>query len=115
MADAEKILVVDGARTPVGSFGGVFKDVPAHELGGVAGKAALQRAGVAPEDVDEVVMGCIGQVGPDAYNARRVAIEAGLPKRTPAYTVNRLCGSGLQAVWSAAMQLRWGGADIHMA
>ncbi|MGI5996883.1 thiolase family protein [Saccharomonospora viridis] len=115
MADAEKILVVDGARTPVGSFGGVFKDVPAHELGGVAGKAALQRAGVAPEDVDEVVMGCIGQVGPDAYNARRVALEAGLPKRTPAYTVNRLCGSGLQAVWSAAMQMRWGGVDIALA
>ena len=60
-------------------------------------------------------MGCIGQVGPDAYNACRVAIESGLPKQTPAYTVNRLCGSGLQAVWSAAMQLRWGGADIHMA
>ncbi|KHF43003.1 thiolase family protein [Saccharomonospora viridis] len=115
MADAEKILVVDGARTPVGSFGGVFKDVPAHELGGVAGKAALQRAGVAPEDVDEVVMGCIGQVGPDAYNARRVALEGGLPKRTPAYTVNRLCGSGLQAVWSAAMQMRWGGVDIALA
>ncbi len=115
MADAEKILGVDGARTPVGSFGGVFKDVPAHELGGVAGKAALQRAGVAPEDVDEVVMGCIGQVGPDAYNARRVALEAGLPKRTPAYTVNRLCGSGLQAVWSAAMQMRWGGVDIALA
>ncbi|ACU96823.1 thiolase family protein [Saccharomonospora viridis] len=115
MADAEKILVVDGARTPVGSFGGVFKDVPAHELGGIAGRAALQRAGVAPEDVDEVVMGCIGQVGPDAYNARRVALEAGLPKRTPAYTVNRLCGSGLQAVWSAAMQMRWGGVDIALA
>ncbi len=111
----EKILVIDGARTPVGSFGGVFKDVPAHELGGVAGRAALERAGVAPADIDEVVMGCIGQVGPDAYNARRVALESGLPKRTPAYTVNRLCGSGLQAVWSAAMQMRWGGVDFALA
>ncbi len=111
----EKILVIDGARTPVGSFGGVFKDVPAHELGGIAGRAALERAGVQGEDIDEVVMGCIGQVGPDAYNARRVAVEAGLPKRTPAYTVNRLCGSGLQAVWSAAMQMRWGGVDLALA
>lgn len=115
MSSDETIVVVDGARTPVGSFGGVFKDVPAHELGGVAGRAALTRADVDGADVDEVVMGCIGQVGPDAYNARRVALAAGLPKRTPAYTVNRLCGSGLQAVWSAAMQMRWGGVDVALA
>jgi acetyl-CoA C-acetyltransferase len=60
-------------------------------------------------------MGCIGQVGADAYNARRVALAAGLPARTPAHTVNRLCGSGLQAVWSAAMQIRWGAAEIAVA
>jgi acetyl-CoA C-acetyltransferase len=112
---SEKVLVVDGARTPVGSFGGVFKDVPAHELGATAARAAVSRAGVLVEAIDEVVMGCIGQVGPDAYNARRVAVAAGLPVRTPAYTVNRLCGSGLQAIWSAAMQLRWGGADVVLA
>jgi acetyl-CoA C-acetyltransferase len=111
----ERILVIDGARTPIGSFGGVFKDVPAHQLGGIAGRAALERSGVQPDDIDEVVMGCIGQVGPDAYNARRVAVEAGLSTRTPAYTVNRLCGSGLQAVWSAAMQMRWGGVDVALA
>ncbi|MFD0311009.1 thiolase family protein [Streptomyces sp. NPDC127119] len=115
MADAEKIIVLDGARTPVGSFGGAFKDVPGFELGATAAKEALRRSGVAAEKVDEVVMGCIGQVGPDAYNARRVAIAAGLPKSVPAYTVNRLCGSGLQAIWSAAMQMRWGGADFALA
>jgi acetyl-CoA C-acetyltransferase len=115
MSADEKVVIVDGARTAVGSFGGVFKDVPAHELGATAATAALARAGVAPEDVGEVVMGCIGQVGPDAYNARRVALSAGLPASTPAYTVNRLCGSGLQAVWSAAMQLRWGGVDVALA
>lgn len=115
MTTPEPIVIVDGARTPVGSFGGVFKDVPAHELGAAATKAALSRAGVAPEDIDEVVMGCIGQVGPDAYNARRVGIAAGLPENVPAYTVNRLCGSGLQAVWSAAMQMRWGAAAITLA
>jgi acetyl-CoA C-acetyltransferase len=115
MAEPEKIVVLDGARTPVGSFGGVFKDVPGFELGATASQEALNRAGVAAEDIGEVVMGCIGQVGPDAYNARRVAITAGLPKNVPAYTVNRLCGSGLQAIWSAAMQMRWGGLDFALA
>ncbi|MFF9217003.1 thiolase family protein [Streptomyces viridosporus] len=115
MGSQEKILIVEGARTPIGSFGGAFKDVPAHELGGTAARAALKRAGVEPQDIGEVVMGCIGQVGPDAYNARRVALAAGLPTSTPAYTVNRLCGSGLQAIWSAAMQMRWGGVDIALA
>ncbi|MFE9976391.1 thiolase family protein [Streptomyces hirsutus] len=112
---AESIVVVDGARTPVGSFGGAFKDTPAHRLGAVAAREALTRAGVAPETIDEVVMGCIGQVGADAYNARRVALDTGLPVGIPAYTVNRLCGSGLQAVWSAVMQMRWGAADIALA
>ncbi|WP_460062516.1 thiolase family protein [Streptomyces sp. YKOK-I1] len=115
MTEQEKILVLDGARTPIGGFGGAFAGVPAHELGAAAAREALTRAGVAPGEVDEVVMGCIGQAGPDAYNARRVALAAGLDVATPAYTVNRLCGSGLQAVWSAAMQLRWGGVDIALA
>jgi acetyl-CoA C-acetyltransferase len=111
----EKIVIVDGARTPVGSFGGVFKDVPGFELGAIATKAALERSGVPGEDIREVVMGCIGQVGADAYNARRVAITAGLPASVPAYTVNRLCGSGLQAIWSAAMEMRWNGLDLALA
>jgi len=115
MSTPEPIVIIDGARTPVGSFGGAFKDVPAHELGATAVRAALERAGVAPENIDEVIMGCIGQVGADAYNARRVTLAAGLPVETPALTVNRLCGSGLQAVWSAAQEIRWGTADIAVA
>ncbi|MBX4170488.1 thiolase family protein [Rhodococcus sp. DMU2021] len=115
MTAPERIVIVDGARTPVGSFGGALKDVPAHELGATAVREALQRAGVAGEDIDEVVMGCIGQVGADAYNARRVTLAAGLPVSTPALTVNRLCGSGLQAVWSAAQEIRWGAAEITVA
>ncbi|USI93085.1 thiolase family protein [Rhodococcus pyridinivorans] len=115
MNSAESIVIVAGARTPVGSFGGIFKNTPAHELGAAAVTAALARADVAGEAIDEVVMGCIGQVGPDAYNARRVAMAAGLPVSVPAYTVNRLCGSGLQAIWSASMQLRWGNADLAVA
>ena len=114
-SSTERVVVLDGARTPIGSFGGVLADVPGYELGAVAAREALRRAGVAGEDIDEVVMGCIGQVGPDAYNARRVGRGAGLPDNVPAYTVNRLCGSGLQAIWSAAMQMRWGGVDFALA
>jgi acetyl-CoA C-acetyltransferase len=111
----DKIVIVEGARTPVGTFGGALKDVPAHELGATAVRGAVARSGVAATEVAEVVMGCIGQVGPDAYNARRVAVAAGLPKHVPAYTVNRLCGSGLQAVWSAAMEMRWNDLDVTVA
>ncbi len=111
----DRIVVIDGARTPIGSFGGQFKDVPAHELGATAVKEALLRSNVAADEPSEVVMGCIGQVGGDAYNARRVAIAAGLPKSTPAFTVNRLCGSGLQAIWSAAQEMRWNDLDFTVA
>jgi len=114
-SNTDPIVLVDGARTPVGSFGGAFKNVDAHELGAVAVRGALERSGVTAEQVQEVVMGCIGQVGKDGYNARRVALAAGLPTRTPAFTVNRLCGSGLQAIWSAAQELRWGNIDITVA
>ena len=115
MAAREKIVILGGARTPIGSFGGVFRGTAAHELGAVASTEALRRAGVAGDEVGEVVMGCIGQVAGDAYNARRVALAAGLPVRTPAFTVNRLCGSGLQAIWSGAQELLWGGVDVVLA
>jgi acetyl-CoA C-acetyltransferase len=111
----DKIIVLDGARTPTGSFGGMFKDIPGFELGATASKAALERSGVGAQDISEVVMGCIGQVGADAYNARRVAVAAGLPPSIPAFTVNRLCGSGLQAIWSAAMEMQWNGLDFALA
>ncbi|WP_110589980.1 thiolase family protein [Microbacterium suaedae] len=116
MADArERIVIAAGARTPVGSFGGAFRDVPAHVLGARATTEALRRSGIDGDDVGEVVMGCIAQIGPDAYNARRVALEAGLSTRVPAFTVNRLCGSGLQAIWSGAQELLWGGVDVVVA
>lgn len=112
---APRVVLVAGARTPVGSYGGVFRDTDAFELGAQAVTAALSRARVEPGEVGEVVMGCIAQNGPDAYNARRVALAAGLPTRVPAFTVNRLCGSGLQAIWSGAQQLQWGGTDVVVA
>lgn len=115
MAERGKVVILSGARTPVGSFGGVFRDTPAHELGAAASVEALRRSGVSGEEIGEVVMGCIGQVHGDAYNARRVALTAGLSVRTPAFTVNRLCGSGLQAIWSGAQELLWGGVDVVLA
>lgn len=111
----ERIVIVDGARTPIGDFCGSLASVPAHELGAIAARAALARAGVAPDEITEVVMGCVGQVGGDAFNARRVALAAGLPVSVPAFSVNRLCGSGLQAIWSAALQLRETGGSFALA
>ncbi|MFG6503976.1 thiolase family protein [Microbacterium sp. P05] len=115
MSAREKVVLVAGARTPIGSFGGSLSSVPAHELGARAVIGALERAGIGGGDVGEVIMGCIAQNGPDAYNARRVALAAGLPARVPAFTVNRLCGSGLQAIWSGAQELLWGGVDVVVA
>lgn len=112
---AEKIAIVAGARTPVGRFGGAFKDTPAHELGAQAVVEALRRSGVASDRVGEVVIGTIGQVHSDAYISRRIALAAGLDNNTPAFTVNRLCGSGLQAIWSGAQELLWGGVDVVVA
>jgi acetyl-CoA C-acetyltransferase len=111
----DAIAIVAGARTPIGRFGGTFRGTPAHELGAQATVEALRRSGVAPERVGEVIVGTIGQVAGDAYIARRIALAAGLDVRTPAFTVNRLCGSGLQAIWSGAQQLRWGGVDVVVA
>lgn len=111
----EKIVIVSGARTPVGSFGGVFRDTDGYRLGAAAVTAALERAGIGGDEVGEVVMGCVGQYGPDVYNARRVALAASLHPRIPALTVNRLCGSGLQAIWSGAQELLWGDVDVVVA
>jgi acetyl-CoA C-acetyltransferase len=106
---------VNGARTPIGRYAGALASVDGHELGAGALRAAISRSGLDPASIDEVIMGCIGQVGADAYNARRVALAAGLPESTTAFTVNRLCGSGLQAILSGAMQLQTGASDVVAA
>lgn len=110
-----KIAILDGARTPVGSYGGALSSLDAYELGGHAIREALLRAGVNGDRVGDVIMGQVGQVGPDAYNARRTLFEAGLSDNIPAFNVNRLCGSGLQAIWSAAQELLWGGPQYVVA
>jgi acetyl-CoA C-acetyltransferase len=109
------IVIIGGARTAIGRYSGAFKNTPAHVLGGIVIKEALGRAGVAPAEVDEVIMGQVGGVGPDAFNARRCALEAGLPTTSTAMNVNRLCGSGLQSIWSAAQEIMTGSADVVVA
>eukprot|EP00899_Mesostigma_viride_P007240 jgi/Mesvir1/16517/Mv10067-RA.1 len=104
-SDRPDIVIVGGARTPIGKFGGSLKDVPAFELGAIAIRAALERSKISPEDVNEVIMGQVGQVGHDAYNARRCALTAGIPCASTAMNVNRLCSSGLQAIITGAQQL----------
>lgn len=111
----DSVVIVAGARTAIGTYGGAFKDIPTADLGAAAIRAALERAGVGADEVDEVILGCVGQVGPEAFNARRAALAAGLPVSSNAYNVNRLCGSGLQAIWSGAMELTTGEASIVVA
>lgn len=111
----DPVVIVSGVRTAIGRFGGALKDVEAWELGAVCIREALERAAIAPEDVDEVVIGEVGQVGPDAYNARRCALGAGLPARSTAMNVNRLCSSGLQAIVTGAQQILAGWATIVVA
>lgn len=111
----QDVVILSGARTPIGSFGGAFRDVPARDLAATALREAIARAGLQPIDVEEVILGCVGQVGADAYIARTSALAAGLPVSSTAYTVNRLCGSGLQAIVSASEALLTGKAEIVAA
>jgi acetyl-CoA C-acetyltransferase len=112
---SQTIVVVGAARTAIGKYGGAFKNTPAHELGAAAIRAAMERGAVTADMVDEVVMGQVGEVGPDAYNARRCALAAGLPVTSTAMNVNRLCGSGLQAIWTGALEILSGAARIVVA
>lgn len=111
----DPVVVVGYARTPVGSYGRSLAEVPAHVLGATAAKAALERAGLTPEDPDEWIVGCVGSTGPDAYISRRIALEAGAPVESTAVTVNRLCGSAMQAIGQAALELMVGESDIVVA
>ena len=109
-------IVITGAkRTPVGSFNGAFANITAHELGQTAIKAALEQAGVAPGDVNEVVLGQILAAGEGQGPARQAAIGAGIPVEATAYSINQICGSGLRAVAIAAQGIAAGDADIIVA
>jgi acetyl-CoA C-acetyltransferase len=111
----EDVVIVSAARTPVGSFNGALSSVPAHTLGEVAIRAALDRAHVPPADVDEVIMGQILTAGEGQNPARQAAIAAGIPIEATAWGLNQVCGSGLRAVAVGAQQIKTGDADIIVA
>ena len=110
-----KAVILSGVRTPIGSFGGSLKDVSAVELGRIAIDAAIERAGVDPGDIDEVIMGNVLQAGLGMNPARQAAVSAGIPDSVPSFTVNKVCGSGLKAVALAAQAISAGDADLIVA
>lgn len=112
MSDA---FVIAGARTPIGSFLGAYRSLTAPELGAVAVREAIARAGVKPADVDEVIMGHVLTAGVGQAPARQAALQAGLPPTVPAVTINKVCGSGLKAVMMASQAIRCGDADAIVA
>src|SRR5437773_10334040 len=108
-------VILAACRTPIGSFGGVFKDLSAVDLASIAVREAIARARVPLSDVADVVLGCVLQAGAGMNVARQAALRAGLPVDVPAETVNRVCGSGLQAVVHAVEALRMGYVDTIVA
>lgn len=110
-----EVVIASAVRTPIGKFGGSLKDVPARKLGAIVIKEALNRAGVDPAMVDEVIMGCVLQGGLGQNVSRQMSLDAGLPVEVPTFTINKVCGSGLRAVELAAQIIKAGDADIVVA
>src|SRR6185503_13114930 len=108
-------VIMSACRTPIGAFGGALKDVSAADLGAVVVREAIARAAAKPEDVGDVVLGCVLQAGIGMNVARQAALKAGLPVEVPGETVNRVCGSGLQAVVHAVEAIRVGYVDTMVA
>src|SRR5881296_2622731 len=112
----KEIVIIDGARTAFGTYGGQLRDTSATDLGVIAAKAALEKSKVDPKQIDHVIFGNVLQTSGDAvYLARHIGLKSGLPKEVPALTVNRLCGSGLQAILLGANEIRLGNADFVLA
>ena len=112
---AKKVVLAGACRTAIGTMGGGLSTTPAAELGAIVIKEALNRAGVAPEKVDQVYMGCVIQAGQGQNVARQSSIKAGIPNEVPAVTINVVCGSGLNCVNMAAQMIQAGDADIVVA
>src|SRR5262245_42784073 len=112
---AADVVILGAARTPIGRYGGSFKDTHPAELGAVAVTAALSRAGVATAAVDEVLIGHGRQAGSGPNTARQVAHRAGVPHTAPAYTINKACASGLQAIASGAQSIVLGESSLVVA
>ncbi len=116
MSNTTEIVIVNGARTPMGRYCGKLRDFTAMDLGAIASEEAMRRSGVEPAEIDHVVMGNAQQTSGDAlYGARHVSLKAGVPIEVPALTVNRLCGSGMQSVVSAAQMIQLGEATTVLA
>ena len=115
MSILKEAVIVSGVRLPVGNFGGSLKDVSAIDMGAMVVKEAVNRAGIKPGDVDEVIIGQVGEVAENGFVARAISLKAGLPKETTAYSVNRQCGSGLQSIADAVMEIQTGFADVVVA
>ena len=116
MTDQREAVIVSTARTPMGRYGGQLREVRPDDLAAVVIREAVDRAGVRPEDVDDVVMGCANQAGEDNRNVARMGLLlAGFPVEVPGQTVNRLCGSGMQATVAAAREIQAGGAQVMVA
>jgi acetyl-CoA C-acetyltransferase len=111
----EEIVLISGTRTAIGTFGGALSETPASDLAAHVFREAVSRAGIQPDQVDQVILGCVGQVAEDGYIARHAAVKGGLPIGTPAYTVNRICGSGLEAINTAARWIQTGDAEVVVA
>ena len=112
---ARDVVIVGAARTPIGSFQGSLAKVTAPQLGAIAIKAALERAGVSPDQVSETIMGCVLQAGVGQAPARQAAIFAGIPESVPAVTLNKVCGSGMKAVIAGAQAIALGDAEVVVA
>src|SRR3989337_2212662 len=111
----ESEVVLSACRTPIGSFGGVLKDLSAADLGAIVIREAIVRAGINAADIGDVVMGCVLQAGAGMNVARQAALKAGVPVEVPAETINRVCGSGLQAVVHAVEAVKAGYVDLMLA
>lgn len=115
MSELKEVVIVAGARTAVGAYGGSLKDVSAIDMGALVVKEAVKRANIKASDVDEVIIGQVGQIAENGFVARAISLKAGLPDETTAYSVNRQCGSGLQAIADAVMEVQTGFADVVVA
>src|SRR5262249_43017392 len=116
MSSEREVVVLSAVRTAIGRYGGSLKDHPPTELAATVTREAVRRAGVSPSDVGHVVFGNVIHTDPhDMYLSRVATIQAGLPIETPAFTLNRLCGTGLQAIVSGAQIVKLGDADVVVA
>lgn len=115
MNQLKDVVIISGVRLPVGSYGGSLKNVSAIDMGASVVAEAVKRAGLKPENVDEVIVGEVGEIAEDGFIARAISLKSGMPKECTAYSVNRQCGSGLQSIADAVMEIQTGQADVVVA